>query len=87
MEKIERHEMAECFRHQIARPTQRKEAIQTLLQKESYDESDKLRVKLLFKRVSFAEGCETEYLMLVERLYKDDALRPIASEFYRRWMA
>ena len=86
-EKEERHERAEIFRRQIAFPNQRKEAIRSLVNKSQYDAADEQRIKILFSRVSLAEGCETEYMMLIERLYKDDSLRNRAHEFYKRWHA
>ena len=86
-EKEQRHERAEAFRRQIAFPGQRREAIRSLISKTSYDESDELRIKILFNKVSLTEGCEAEYMALIERLYKEDALRPRAHEFYKRWHA
>lgn len=83
----ERHERAEVFRRQIALPNQRKEAIRSLIAKGEFDDADEQRIKILFSRVSLAEGCESEYMSLIERLYKDDSLRQRAHEFYKRWHA
>ena len=86
-QKQERHERAEAFRRQIALPGERREAIQSLIAKDSFDEADEQRIKILFSRVSLAEGCGKEYMDLIERLYKDDRLRDRAHEFYKRWQA
>lgn len=86
-EKQQRHEKAEQFRLQIAFPNQRKEAIRSLIAKNNYDESDVQRIKILFSRVSLAEGCENEYMSLIEHLYKDDSMRERAHQFYKRWHA
>lgn len=86
-EKISRHQRAEAFRQQIALPNQRKEAIRTLIAKKSYDEADEQRIKILFNKVSLAEGCEKEYMALIEHLYRDERMQPLAREFYKRWHA
>ena len=86
-EKKLRHERAEAFRQQIQWPNQRKEAIRTLVEKEHFDEADEQRIKILFNKVSLAEGCEQEYMKLIERLYRDESLQPRAREFYKRWHA
>lgn len=87
MTQNERHFKAEEFRAQIVRPAQRAEAIRSLTAKEAYDESDKLRIRILLHKVSNAIGCEDAYRGLIVRLYQDDELRPKAAEFYKRWMA
>ena len=87
--KQERHERAEAFRQQIALIGERKEAIRGLIAKTSYDEADEQRIQILFSRVSLAEGCVTEYMSLIEHLYKNEnaGLRKRAEEFYKRWNA
>ena len=82
-----RHERAEAFRQQIANVGERKEAIMTLVDKESFDDADVQRIKILLNRVSLAEGCGKEYTALINRLYKDDSLRARARDFYKRWNA
>ena len=59
MAKKEKHEKAEEFRGQIALPVQRNATISELLTKSSYDESDKLRINILFQKKAYLEGCET----------------------------
>lgn len=85
--KLERHEKAEAFRRQIALVGERKQAINSLLAKTSYDEADEQKIKILFNRISLAEGCEKEYTALVVRLYEDEHLGKRAQEFYKRWNA
>ncbi len=87
MDKKQRHEIAENFRRQIVMPSQRAEAIRSILAKPSFDESDKVRIGVLLHKVSNAMGCDKEYNQLIARLYQDDALRPKAEEFYKRWNA
>lgn len=87
MTKEERHKKAELFREQISRPAHRREAILGLISKKTYDESDILRLKILFNKVSLAEGCDGEYKKLIVRLYQEDPLRPMAEDFFKRWNA
>ncbi|MBQ7659553.1 MAG: hypothetical protein IJS26_02260 [Alphaproteobacteria bacterium] len=87
MTQEKRHEIAEQFRQQIERPMQRAEAIRTLIAKPEFDESDKMRIRELLRRVDYADPCEQEYMELLARLFKEDSLRPKAEEFYKRWNA
>ena len=88
-EQERRHLIAENFRRQIEMPTQRSEAVRTLLAKESFDESDKIRIKELLRKTSYADPCEDDYLKLIARLCNsgDNEFKRRAEDFYRRWNA
>lgn len=83
-EKEVRHQRANEFRLQIAMPVQRAAAIRDLATKEKYDDSDKLRISLLFNKVSLTKGCEDEYRELIVHLYQTD-LKAQAKAFCKKW--
>ena len=85
MNKNERHVKAEEFRKQISWPTQRAEAIRTLIAKTDYDESDEMRIRELFRKTDSASGCEEEYKQLICHLYQLPKYQPVARDFYKRW--
>jgi len=87
MTQEKRHELAENFRQQIEWPAQRAEAIRSILAKSSFDESDKLRIKILLSKLSYAQGCDQEYVNLINRIYYDAEWHKDAKSFYRRWTA
>ena len=66
MEKSQIHSKAEDFRKRIVLPGQRKAAIHELLAKDKLDPSDQLRVKLLFQKTAYLEGCEMSYRALIQ---------------------
>lgn len=68
MDKSTRHEKAEDFRKQIKLPSQRMAQIEEFLQKEQYDEMDELRIKLLFQKLSYLDGCESAYRRLLTKI-------------------
>lgn len=68
MEKSQIHSKAEDFRKKIVLPGQRKAAIHELLVKDQFDSSDRLRVKLLFQKTSYLEGCEMPYRALIHHI-------------------
>ena len=68
MEKNQRHSKAEDFRKKIVLPGQRKAAIHELLAKDKFDLSDQLRLKLLFQKTSYLEGCEMPYYALIQHI-------------------
>lgn len=83
MAKKENHQKAEEFRGQIALPVQRNATISELLTKSSYDESDKLRINILFQKKAYLEGCENNYKLLAARVATlgDDKLAEKATAF------
>lgn len=85
MAKKEKHQKAEEFRRQIALPVQRNSAISELLTKSSHDESDKLRLNILFQKKAYLEGCENNYKLLAARVATlgDDKLAKKATAFIR----
>lgn len=85
MAKKENHQKAEEFRGQIALPVQRNATISELLTKSSYDESDKLRINILFQKKAYLEGCENNYKLLAARVATlgDDKLAKKATAFIR----
>lgn len=85
MAKKENHQKAEEFRGQIALPVQRNATISELLTKSSYDESDKLRINILFQKKAYLEGCENNYKLLAARVATlgDDKLAEKATAFIR----
>ncbi len=86
MEKSKIHSKAEDFRKRIVLPGQRKAAIHELLVKEQFDSSDQLRVKLLFQKISYLEGCEMPYRALIKhvRLKGDKELIEKAERFSQK---
>lgn len=79
------HEKAEEFRRQIALPVQRNSAISELLTKSEYDESDKLRINILFQKKAYLEGCKDTYKLLVAKVKTtgDDKLIKKATAFIK----
>lgn len=77
------HQKAEEFRRQIALPVQRNSAISELLTKSSYDESDKLRIKILFQKKGYLEGCKDNYKLLIAKVMTigDEKLAKKATTF------
>ncbi len=77
------HQKAEEFRRQIALPVQRNSAIGELLTKSSYDESDKLRIKILFQKKGYLEGCKDNYRLLIAKVMNlgDENLAEKATTF------
>lgn len=82
-----KHKKSEEFRQRIALPTQRAAAIRDLLAKNDYDESDHLRLIILFQKTDYTQGCEQEYCALISRVsgIEDGKLKSKALDFYRRW--
>lgn len=85
MAKEEKHQKAEQFRAQILLPVQRNSAISELLTKSVYDESDKLRLNILFQKKAYLEGCKDNYKLLAARVATlgDDKLAKKATAFIR----
>ena len=86
-EKLTRHQKAEQFRREIAVTTRRISVIEELVNKQSYDEADKMHIRELFRKTDHAMGCEAEYRKLIAHLYQFPELQPKAREFYKRWTA
>ena len=84
--KEKRHALAETFRKQIAMSSERASVIRSLVCKNTYDESDRLRIQILLNKVSLVQGCEDEYRDLIVHLYTDESLREKARSFKRRWL-
>lgn len=68
MNKQKRHEKAEEFRRQIVLPMQRNAVITGFLNKDSFDESDRLKLVVLFQKASYLKGCEHGYRELVAKI-------------------
>ncbi|MBR2299949.1 MAG: hypothetical protein IJ870_05195 [Alphaproteobacteria bacterium] len=68
-------------------PAQRAAAIKDLLAKETYDESDELRLTILLQKTDYLQGCANEYATLVSKVagVGSEKMRGKALEFYRRW--
>jgi len=84
-EKERRHEVASRLRSEITTSGRRALVIKNLATKENYDDSDKLRISILFSKVSFVQGCENEYMQLIIHLYNNPELKPQAKAFHKRW--
>ena len=63
-----KHEKAEEFRSRIEFPVQRQAAICEMLKKNEFDASDELRLSVLFQKKQYLIGCETSYMMLINKL-------------------
>ena len=72
MEKKEKHAKAIEFRNRVQYPAQRRAAITELVSKEEYSESDKVRIDVLFQKISYIAGCENEYRCLIAKLKRQN---------------
>jgi len=70
-------------------PAQRAAAINDLLVKTSYDESDELRLTILLQKTDYLFGCEADYARLINKVSSvgSEKIKSKALEFYRRWHA
>ncbi len=66
--KKEKHEKAEEFRRQIVLPMQRNAVISGFINKESFDDSDRFKLMILFKKMSYLQGCEEGYRKLIAKI-------------------
>lgn len=69
MEQQKRHQKAENFRQEIASVANRQQFINALLTKNAYDESDKLRITILFQKQAYLCGCEQSYQSLIKKIH------------------
>lgn len=83
MEKTEKHQRASAFRAQIAQPAQRNHAISEIISKAELDESDKVRITVLFQKRQYAEGCREGYIRLIKKVEQsgDETLIAKAKNF------
>ncbi len=84
MEQKKKHDKAEIFRAHIHSVARRASAIQELVQKTSYDEMDRLCLKILLSKVTYTTGCEKEYKTLLAHLMATD-MQSNAMSFYKKW--
>lgn len=68
MEQKTRHQKAESFRQEIALTANRNQFINSLLIKDVFDDSDKLRITILFQKSAYLNGCEDGYAMLIQKI-------------------
>lgn len=68
MDKTKRHQKATEFRRLITLPAQRMAQIRELLEKECFDESDQLRLLILFQKTDYINGCESDYRKLIAKI-------------------
>lgn len=68
MEKEKKHLKADIFRKEIASTANRKQFIKSLLIKDAFDESDRLRITILFQKAAYLLGCEDAYAALVKKI-------------------
>ena len=87
MTKTERHLRAEKLRKKISTQAYRREIINEIIAKESYDETDRLCIKILLNKLINVEGCESEYKKLIAHLYQWADLKNMAEDFYKKWNA
>lgn len=86
MNKIQKHEKAEEFRRLILQTSARKAQIEEFLEKETYDEADLLRLKILFQKASYFTGCELAYRKLMAKLQDaEPELQAMIQPFQKRF--
>lgn len=69
MDKEKKHQKAESFRQEIASSANRQQFINALLSKKSFDESDQLRITILFQKQAYLCGCEQAYQALIKKIH------------------
>lgn len=86
MDKQERHLKAKAFRERIVMPSQRKSAIMELVSKTEFSEVDRVYLDVLFQKISYINGCQHEYRLLIVKLRTigEDALSEKISTFEKR---
>jgi hypothetical protein len=86
MEKTKKHQKADATRQLIASEATRRQMLNELVTKTSWDESDILRVVLLCNKPSLVEGCEEEYKKLLTKIaaHSDDNLISKAEKVAKR---
>lgn len=86
MNKETKHSKAEEFRRKIVFPGQRAAVINELLKKRSFDCNDQMKLVLLFQKVSYLDGCEVPYRILISHVRQvgDPGLVAKTNRFFQK---